>query len=143
MAPVLDGARIVACTINPVSEFSPSARPLPWSAPMVGSSMTRIVLSGSNCLHSHAHDATSQTNIRGRRMIWTWRLRTRDAPASPAPPAVSWMRSIPRRSFSSISATDCSGKRAGVSELRGELRRIARLVPSTSTRRGGRRATST
>ena len=140
---MLDGARIVACTINPVSEFSPSARPLPWSAPMVGSSMTRIVLSGSNCLLSHAHDATSQTNIRGRRMIWTWRLRTRDAPASPAPPAVSWTRSIPRRSFSSISATDCSGKRAGVSEVRGDLRRIARLVPSTSTRRGGRRATST
>ena len=29
MAPVLDGAPIVACTIKPVSEFSPSARPLP------------------------------------------------------------------------------------------------------------------
>ena len=52
-------------------------------------------------LESHAHDATSVTNILGARMTCTRLLRTLPVPS---PPDVSWIFSTPRRSFSSICA---------------------------------------
>ena len=118
----LYGARSMPCTMYPVSVSAPSARPPPWSAPIVGSSImstcdksprefaerirryyspmsfaerTRrdcTVFSGSSWLHSHAHDATSVTNMRGGRMTCMWRLRTRWCAS---PPVVAWIRSTP------------------------------------------------
>mmetsp|Transcript_34519 Transcript_34519/g.90840 ORF Transcript_34519/g.90840 Transcript_34519/m.90840 type:complete len:439 (+) Transcript_34519:797-2113(+) len=96
---VLYGAASIACVMRPGSDVGGSASPLPWSAPIVGSSSMRIVLSGSSCLVSHAHDATSETKQRGGRITCWCRLRTRPFES---PPAVSCSFSTPRRSFSSI-----------------------------------------
>mmetsp|Transcript_143 Transcript_143/g.370 ORF Transcript_143/g.370 Transcript_143/m.370 type:complete len:217 (+) Transcript_143:1469-2119(+) len=96
---VLYGAASIACTMYPVSESIFSASPLPWSAPIVGSSIISTVFIASSCLQSHAHEATSQTNMRGCRMTCTCRLRTRWLVR---PPVVWLMRSTPSRSFSSI-----------------------------------------
>mmetsp|Transcript_27624 Transcript_27624/g.65275 ORF Transcript_27624/g.65275 Transcript_27624/m.65275 type:complete len:213 (-) Transcript_27624:1182-1820(-) len=98
---ILCGPASIACTMYPVREVGAIASPPPWSAPMVGSSMTSTVLRGSICLESHAHDATSVTNILGARMTCTRLLRTLPVPS---PPEVSWIFSTPRRSFSSICA---------------------------------------
>ena len=51
--------------MRPVSDPGDSASPLPWSAPMVGSSIMSTVFLESSCLTSQAHEATSHTNIRG------------------------------------------------------------------------------
>ena len=57
------------------------------------------------CAHSHAHDATSATNMRGCRMTCTrWRLRTR---VLERPPEVSLIFSTPSRSLVYISSIEC------------------------------------
>eukprot|EP00964_Phaeocystis_antarctica_P106780 scaffold71583_cov54-Phaeocystis_antarctica.AAC.1 len=48
----------------PVREVGAIASPPPWSAPMVGSSMTSTVLRGSICLESHAHLVRVRVRVR-------------------------------------------------------------------------------
>ena len=100
---ILCGPSSMPRTMLPVSDVAPIASPPPWSAPIVGSSIISSVLDGSICLESHAHDATSVTNILGARITCTRRLRCLPLPR---PPLVSWIFSTPRRSFSSICAIE-------------------------------------
>lgn len=59
---VLKGAASIACVISPVSEPGGSASPLPWSAPIVGSS----IMSTVPCATAQRRSSASHVRTKAR-----------------------------------------------------------------------------